>query len=62
MKIRDQFDGGYSVIVWAKCYISNASWGIYQTAEGILKHSISKMYIPTNSTLRATSVKMCLTT
>jgi hypothetical protein len=29
------------VIVWAKCYISNASWGFYQIAEGVLKYSIS---------------------
>lgn len=46
---------------WAKCYISNALWGIYQIAEGVLKYSISKIYIPTNSTPCAMSIDMCIT-
>lgn len=60
-----QFDGGYSVTVGAKCYISyisNALWGTYQIAEGELKYSINKMYIATNSTPCAMSIKMCVTT
>lgn len=58
---QNQFDGGYSVIVGAKCYITNALWGIYQIAEGVLKYSINKMYIATNSTPCAMSTKMCVT-